>query len=475
MRKVSIRVKIITVIVLSLLVTILVILYVSTSNQRENLLLANEKTLTTSTAMLNVTIKSLMLSGEAPLAVQTLEGLQKIQDIEELEIYRTDGSRAFHDYETLETVNMNLKGDVFEKTERIPNRTVDNNAFQEVLATSSPERVELRSTREMEYYFPILNVPECRECHGSDHFIRGIAYFRISTKSVFEQINKATILLSGVFIVAGIIISIILVLFIKRIVISPVLQIGTTVNRVGRGDFDARVPVRSMDELGQLGNEINQMIQGLEERFHLSKYVSKTTENLIRQRRKIEKVGERQNLTVLFSDIRNFTRYSDENPPEKVIEILNKILQAQAEMVEQFQGDVDKFIGDAVMALFTDEYMAVQCAYNMVRAVRNVDRQYNSGLCIGVGVNSGEVILGNIGSETRLEYAVIGDVVNVASRLSGLAKPNMILISETTMKQVEGKVKAKLISDQQIKGKIRSINFYVVQAVQDEKTGRLLR
>ena len=107
MRKVSIRVKIISLIVLSLLVTILVILYVSTNNQRENLLLANEKTLTTSTAILNVTIKNIMLSGEAPIAVRTLEGLQKIQDIEELEIYRTDGSRAFHDYKTLEIVNGN--------------------------------------------------------------------------------------------------------------------------------------------------------------------------------------------------------------------------------------------------------------------------------------------------------------------------------------------------------------------------------
>ena len=475
MKHLSIRLKIISVVILSLLLTILVILYVTTKNQRDNLLLANEKTLTTSTAMLNVTIRNIMLNGEAPIAVRTVENLQTIQDIEEIEIYRTDGSRAFHDYMTLEIVNRNLGKKIFKKTKRIPNKTIDNDHFREVLDTNAPKRVELRSVKEMEYYFPILNVPDCRKCHGSDHFVRGVAYFRLSTKSVYNQIRNANILLSGVFVVAGIIISTVLVIFLKRTIIFPILSIGGTVKMVGTGDFEARVPVRSGDELGQLGNEINQMIQGLEERFHLSKYVSRTTENLIRQRGEIRRAGERQSLTVLFSDVRQFTRFSEENPPDEVIETLNRILQVQAETVERFQGDIDKFIGDAVMAIFTDEYTAVQCAYHMISSVRAIDREYGTGLRVGIGINSGEVVLGNIGSERRLEYAVIGDVVNVASRLSGLARPNMILISESVMQKLEGKVKVKRISDQQIKGKLEKISFYVVQGIIDVEKNRWLR
>ncbi len=475
MKKFSIRLKIITVIVLSLLLTILVILYITTKNQRENLLFANEKTLTTSTAMLNMTIRNLMLNGEAPIAVRTLENLQSIQDIEELEIYRIDGSRAFHDYKTLQTVNRNLGKQVFKETERIPDKAIDNEHFKEVLVINAPKRVELKHTREMEYYFPILNVPECRKCHGSDHFIRGVSYFRISIKSVFDQIRSSNILLSGVFIVAGIIISLVLVLFLKRTVISPILTIGGIVNRVGKGNFEARVPVKTGDELEQLGDEINRMIQGLEERFHLSKYISKTTENLIRQRGEIHTEGERQTLTVLFSDIRQFTRFSDNNPPEKVINTLNRILQAQAEVVEECEGDIDKFIGDAIMAIFIDEYTAVQCAYRMISAVRRADKELNTGLYVGIGINTGEVVLGNIGSENRLEYAVIGDVVNVASRLSSMAGPNMILISESVMQKVGDKVKAKLIRDQQIKGKNQKINFYVVQQIMSERTRKWMK
>jgi len=471
----SIRLKIISVVVLSLILTIVVILYVTTKNQRDNLLFAHEKTLTTSTAILNVTIRNIMLNGEAPIAVRTLKNLQTIQDIEELEIYRVDGNRAFHDYETLDVVNRNLGKSVFKKTERQEHKTFDNDHFRDVLDTSVPKRVELRNMREMEYYFPILNVPDCRVCHGTDHFIRGVAYFRISTQGVFDQIRNANLLLTGVFVIAGILISTVLVLFLGRAVISPILTIGGTVLKVGKGDFGVRVPVKSRDEIGRLGKEINLMIQGLEERFHLSKYVSRTTENLIRQRGEIRTDGVRQNLTVLFSDIRQFTRFSESNPPAEVIQTLNRILQVQAETVEKFQGDIDKFIGDAIMALFTDEYTAVLCAYHMIASVRSLDRELESGLSVGIGINAGEVVLGNIGSERRLEYAVIGDVVNVASRLSSIASPNMILISESVMKKVEGRVRAKLISDQQIKGKTKKLDFFVVQEVKDESAQRWMR
>jgi class 3 adenylate cyclase len=89
-------------------------------------------------------------------------------------------------------------------------------------------------------------------------------------------------------------------------------------------------------------------------------------------------------------------------------------------------------------------------------------------LHVGICINTGDVILGNIGSENRMEYAAIGDAVNLAARLSGIARPDMILISESVMKALEGKVIARLIPRQNIKGKTRKVNFYVVQRVLDE-------
>jgi adenylate cyclase len=472
LRKVSIRTKIIGVIIAALLVTILTIIFVSSNNQRNNLQAQNEKTLSTSTTMLNLTIRNLMLNGEAPIAVSTLSDLQKVRDLEEVEIYRTDGSRAFHDYATLQRVNQNLKRTVFGKTERLPDRTVDNEHFRAVLESNSPKRVELVNPRAMDYYFPILNLPECRTCHGADHVVRGVSYFRISTQKVHERIIESNAILAGIFVAAGLFIGLVLVVFLKRVIVNPLLEIGGSVRRVAGGDLTARVNVVRGDELGELGNEINAMIKGLEERYRLSKYVSKTTDEHVRSRGGEAAGGERRRLTILFSDIRSFTPYAEKNPPQQVVDTLNRILQAQAETVERWGGDVDKFIGDAVMATFSNEFKAAQCAYHMVRSVVEIDRRFGTGLRVGIGVSTGEVIQGSIGSETRLEYAAIGDTVNLASRLSRLAKADMVLLSESSVEALSGKVQAKLVPGQLIKGKTGTVNFYVMERVFDESARR---
>ena len=474
MKNMSIRFKITFFISLSILLTILVILFISARNQRQNLMEASDKTLTTNTQMLNSTIRNLMLKGEAPIVVRTLEDMQKIPDIEELELYRTDGTRAFHDYKTLNQVNGNLGKKMFMETPRIEYKSIDNDNFQKVLDSNAPGRMELKNPRAIEYYFPVLNVPECRECHGSDHFIRGVSYFRLSTADVYDQIRQANIILVAIFIIAGLIIGFILLTFLKRVIITPLLSMRRVVSEVAEGDFSPRVEVKRGDEIGELGDEVNRMIVGLEERFKLSKYVSRSTDDVVRGRGEVREEGKRQILTVLFSDIRSFTSYSEKHGPREVIKNLNRILQVQALEIERFNGDVDKFIGDAVMAIFQDEYSAVRSAYEMIKCVNNVNRDYDTGLHIGIGVNSGEVILGNIGTENRMEYAVIGDTVNLAARLSGQARPDMLLVSETVMAALEGRVTGKFIPNQSIKGKTSKINFYIITSVLDHETMRWL-
>ncbi len=199
-RGVSIKLKVTLIISLSLLLTILAIMYVSTSTQMENLLDASEKALSTSTSILNATIRNLMLNGEALIVVRAFSEMQGISDIEVLHLYRTDGTTAFHDYATLDRVNENLGQRRFKKTDRLPLETIDNEHFKEVLDTNAPIRVDLKKKREIEYYFPVINAPDCRKCHGSDHLIRGVSYFKISTAGVYEQIQKANMLLIAVFI-----------------------------------------------------------------------------------------------------------------------------------------------------------------------------------------------------------------------------------------------------------------------------------
>jgi len=132
-RGVSIKLKVTLIISLSLLLTILAIMYVSTSTQTENLLDASEKALSTSTSILDATVRNLMLNGEAPIAVRAFKEMQEIGDIEVLYLYRTDGTTAFHDYATIDRVNKNLGQRRFKKTDRLDLEKIDNEHFRHVL------------------------------------------------------------------------------------------------------------------------------------------------------------------------------------------------------------------------------------------------------------------------------------------------------------------------------------------------------
>jgi class 3 adenylate cyclase len=427
--------------------------------------------------MLNLTVRNIMLDGEAPIAVGILSDLQKVQALDEVEIYRTDGSRAFHDYATLERVNEKFKkarlpGARFPKTERLPDGIVDNGHFRAALESNSPKLVELVKPRAMEYYFPILNLPECRTCHGADHVVRGVSYFRISTQKVNERVVESNAILAGIFVAAGLFIGLFFLVFFKRIFVSPLLEIGGSLRRVAGGDLTARVNAAPGDELGELGSEINAALEKLEERSRLSKRVSKIAEERARDRGDEEAVGERRRLTVLVSGIRGFNPYAEANPPQRVVHTLNGILRAQAETVKRWGGDVDALVGDTVVATFSSEHKAVQCAYHMIRSVVAIDRRHGTGLRVGIGVCAGEIVRGDIGTGKHLEHAAVGEAVSIAARLSKLAKADMVLLSESSVEALSGKVQAKLVPGQSVKVKADTVSFFVMERVLDESARR---
>lgn len=464
----SIQFKLIAVIFLTLIITILFVLFFTMFKQRQDLLEGYRITLSTTTSQLNVTIRNLMISGEAPVAVNTMRQYkEEIPSLKKIDIFRENGVRAFSDFSTMKKVNERLKkmggNKQFQKTERLEQIQFMNEHFKQALETKTPVPVSSDSKMEIEYYFPILNYANygCTDCHGQESFVRGIACINISTKSAYDTIRNTSFILTIFFIIAGILTVIILIFFLRRLIVNPLISIGQIVNKVENGNFKVRVNIKGKDELGKLGRNINRMIKSIEERVKLSKYVSKSTDRLIQQNKEI-KGGEKKKITVLFSDIRGFTSYSEKNDPQTVIESLNMLLQVQSEVVEKFGGDVDKFVGDELMAIFDNEYDAVLCSYEMVEKVIEIDKKHNTTLHVGIGINSGEIVAGNIGSKNRLEYAVIGDTVNLASRLCSIAKKDMIVISDNMVKILKGKIKATQIPNQKIKGKEKKIDFYVL-------------
>lgn len=262
----SIQLKTVSLIILSLLLTFLSILFIIITTERENLLDSADNTLATNTEMLNRSVRVIMLNGEAPLAVQTLRSLQSISELENIAIYRTDGTLAFSDFETLNEVNGNIGRDMFEETPRLPGSSLQNNHFDTVINQKIPVKIRSRELETIEYYFPMINTPDCRGCHGADHFIRGVQHLEISVATVYQRINQATLTLTLIFIIAGIVIAAVLILFIRSMIIRPLRKIGNAVQNVSAGNLNVKVNSRRSDEFGVIERHTNEMIDSLRQR-----------------------------------------------------------------------------------------------------------------------------------------------------------------------------------------------------------------
>ena len=180
--------------------------------------------------------------------------------------------------------------------------------------------------------------------------------------------------------------------------------------------------------------------------------------------------GERRVCTFLFTDVRGFTSLSEKLEPEEVTDIMNKALTVQVECIQRNSGMLDKFIGDAAMAIFgapldlkNHEELAVKTAIEMQAAIKELNKELPHKIEIGVGVNTGEAVIANVGSETRFDYSAIGDAVNTAARLESATKDVgvNILIGEKTAQSVNYKLKS--LKPIKVKGKAKALKIYTVE------------
>lgn len=207
------------------------------------------------------------------------------------------------------------------------------------------------------------------------------------------------------------------------------------------------------DEIGELSRSIQDMATQLEQgelelqaetklRTDLSRFMSRElVDSIVSGQHSLELGGKHAEITVLFADVVAFTPLAESHAPEQVVKILNELFGMLSEVVFRHHGTVDKFIGDCIMAVWGVPFeqpdhatRALAAAEEMLRflEVANEDwkQRFNVQLRLAIGVNSGSVIVGNIGSRKRMEYTVIGDVVNVAARLESIAKPNQVLVAQ---------------------------------------------
>ena len=228
----------------------------------------------------------------------------------------------------------------------------------------------------------------------------------------------------------------------SRRVTRPLVALEAASGRVAQGDFDVRVPVQGNDEVARLSGAFNEMTDGLALKERYRSVLEKVADQRVAEKLttgSLELGGEERPVTVLFCDIRQFTPLTEHMAPREVVALLNEHMTALTAVVYAHQGVVDKFVGDELMALFgapqsygDDAVNAVRAAAAMLAARARLNATAERPCEIGIGIGSGPILAGLMGSEDRLQYTVLGARVNLAARLCSQAPPGQCLIDEVT-------------------------------------------
>ena len=259
-------------------------------------------------------------------------------------------------------------------------------------------------------------------------------------------------------------------------VTAPIVTLVTGMREVLKGNLDHRVAVTRHDEIGFLATSFNEMTGGLEERARIRAVIDKVVSPEVAHEllaRGLALGGELREVTVLFADLRDSTALGERLTPTALLELLNAFLSRMAGAIEHERGIVDKYVGDEIMAVFgapldmpDHAARAVAAALGMIEALRalNTDRAPAAPLRMGIGIATGTVIAGNVGSSERMNYTVLGDVVNLAARLQGLTKEHdvALLMNEATQAAVQGRFATRELGTVTVRGRAAPTTLHTI-------------
>lgn len=317
----------------------------------------------------------------------------------------------------------------------------------------------------IEYIHPII----ARKGQDDEVFL-GVTTLGFSNKVIMAPIKQAAKSILSITLIITLI-SVILIFVVAHRMTRQIEELGKGVHRVNEGDLKEEIPVLTRDELGKLANEFNSMIKHLHEKLYMQKFVSKYTIKMIRDRYSNGQSldGESRDITILFSDVRRFSNLTEKLSAKEIVKLINVYLNVQAQIIEKNHGVVDKFIGDQVMAIFDGKDQAdyaIKTAVEIQRAIRvlNTKRAELGAktLNLGIGVNAGPAVMGNMGSKNRMDYTVIGDVVNLAARLCAIAEPGQIIAPIEMADKLSGNYPTTQLNPVWVKGRSKPIATFEV-------------
>ena len=287
----------------------------------------------------------------------------------------------------------------------------------------------------------------------------------------------------------GALAALILGVIVARRVAGPITALTETAARVQAGDLSVALPVRSRDEVGRLTRAFNEMIEGLRQRDFIrstfGRYVSPEVAQALLASPEAQRLGgEKREVTVLMSDLRGYTRFAELGDAEAVMAVLNEVLARMTDVIIAHGGTINEFIGDAIFAIFgaplahpDHAERAAAAAIAMQRAMADVNEAHaQRGLPrfeMGVGINTGEAVVGNIGSEQRAKYAVVGAAVNLAARVEGCTVGGQIFLSPHTYARVRDLVEVGEPFPVEVKGVAEPLLLYELRAIRGRFAQRL--
>ena len=338
---------------------------------------------------------------------------------------------------------------------------------------------------------------------GQDRVVKGFwfdpfGWYLLVTEergTFYNQVNEITVR-SAIILGAAILVALGLMVLFASYLTRPLMRVGGTMREIiATNDLSKRVTVEYHDEIGGLAQTFNLMVGELEKAYGqiknfafkavlaqkreqkirniFQKYVPKDVIDRFFENPESMLVGENRVLAVLFSDIRSFTTISEKMKPDALVNSLNRYFNVMVDIIMAKNGIVDKYIGDAIMAFFgapvkheDDALQSVMAGLEMTEALAGFNQSQKAAgfpeFRIGVGINFGEVTVGNIGTEKKMDYTVIGDMVNLASRLEGLTKQyhQSLIISESLHDMVKDVVPCRLLDSVAVKGKTVGVKIY---------------
>jgi adenylate cyclase len=319
-----------------------------------------------------------------------------------------------------------------------------------------------------------------------------------------ETITRSTITILAI----SLVMATVLVLLFVRYMMAPLSLMVTAMRRIiDSGDMSERVEVNFPDEIGTMSHTFNIMLNELQKAYdQIKRYAFETVlaqkkEEKIRhifqkfvpqelidqffQNPEEMLVGQNRELAILFSDIRSFTTISESMAPDDLVNSLNRYFSSMVDIIMYRHGVIDKYIGDAIMAFFgapvkhdDDAVSSVLAAMEMTEALdafnANQEKLGKPPFKIGIGINYGIVTVGNIGCDKKMDYTVIGDAVNLASRLEGLTKPyhQPLIFSEFLYEQVKDAFPCRLIDSVAVKGKTKGVRIYTARRELSPETAK---